>query len=180
MASFLDKLQSMQDVNKGKTPEQEKYESLVKSQKAMDVIGLGLPAGLGLGLKAMNDIQIANMEKENPELAPLNPYTAANRNRYSTLGQIFGGYGYDPRFQAPSLIDRAINAVTGRDYVPSGVFNVVTNRGIPVVDVIGGVQVASGGFETGGGGDGPAAARGTSNFGGRESAVSYDDYSGYA
>jgi hypothetical protein len=180
MASFMDKLQAMQDVNKGKTPEQEKYESLVKSQKAMDVIGLGLPPGLGMGIKALNDMQIAKMEKKNPELAPLNLYTAANRNRYSTLGQIFGGYGYDPRFPTPSLIDRATNALLGRDYVPREAFNVVTNRGIPVFDVMGGVQVASGGWETGGGGDGPEAGRGTSNFGGRESAVSDNDYSGYA
>lgn len=180
MASFRDKLQAMQDVNKGKTPEQEKYEGIVRSQKAMDVIGLGLPPGLGMGIKALNDMQIAKMEEENPSLVQGNPYTAAGRNRYSTLGQIFGGYGYDPRFQAPSLIDRALNAALGRDYVPSAAFNVVTNRGIPVVDVMGGVQVASGGWETGGGGDGPAAGQGTSNFGGRESSIGMDDRSGYA
>lgn len=36
------------------------------------------------------------------------------------------------------------------------------------------------GWESGGGGDGPAAAQGTSNFGGRESSVNDNDRSGYA
>lgn len=181
MASFRDKLQSMQDVNKGKSAEQEKYDSLIGSARAIDAIGLAAPMGVGAALKGIRDMQIAGMEKENPDLAPLNPYTKAARNRFTSVGQVLFGYGYPTTVQTPNIWNRAANVITGGNDIPHAPMGFYNARGQFLTT--GAAPVTSGGWESGGGdggGDGPAAGRGTTNFGGRESSISDNDYSGYA
>ena len=177
MASIIDSLTSAQDRNLKEDQErQEKYDDLVQSQVALDVLGLAAPFGVGIGLKALNDMQIDAMEKKHPDLGPKNPYTASSRSRFSTLGQILFGRGYPSNVPTPTITTRLGDYIFGRDipHVNTGFFNAkgqFLNTGV--------APFTSEGWETGGG-DGPAAGQGTTNYGGRESAVGQEDRSGYA
>lgn len=187
MASFLDKLQSMQDVNKGKSAEQAKYDDLVRTNKVLGVAGMAAPPAVGMGLQALTDMQIEQMEKKNPSLAPRNPFAPQARNRFSTVGQVLMGYGYPTQrgIPATTIGQRIANVFGGNGGMPDPRTNMWNARGnvFTIVDPGVGAPVHSGGWESGGGGggyDGPEAGRGTSNFGGRESSFSDNDYSGYA
>lgn len=183
MASFLDKLQAMQDVNQGKSAEQKKYDDLVRANKVLGVAGMAAPPVVGMGLQALTDMQIEQMEKNNPSLAPSNPFSPQARNRFSTVGQVLMGYGYPTQVGIPATTigQRLANVFGGNEGMPDPRTNMFNARGnvLTILDPGVGAPVTSGGYESGGG-DGPPASRGTTNFGGRESAVSYDDYSGYA
>ena len=184
--SFLNALKASQDRNTrdDRAADKQKHDDLVKTNQALGMLGMGMPAGVGMGLQALTDMQIDALEKKNPSLAPRNPFDPMARNRFSTVGQVVLGLGYPTQVGIPSVsvVDR-IRGVFGGDTAPDPRTTIWNARGIPMTIVNPGVgaPVTSGGWESGGGGnDGPAASRGTTNFGGRESAVSMDDYSGYA
>lgn len=185
MASFLDKLQSMQDVNKGKSAEQEKYDDLVRANKVIGVAGLAAPPAVGMGLQALTDMQIEQMEKKNPSLAPSNPFSPQARGRFSTVGQVLMGYGYPTQrgIPATTIGQRLANVFGGNEGMPDPRTNMFNARG-NVFNILGGgnqVQPTVGtGYETSGGGGADNPSQGTTNFGGRESMVSDNDYSGYA
>jgi len=157
----------------------------------------GLP-GVGTVIGALNDSYIEDYEAKNPDKV-----VGGGINKYSMVGRAMGrGLTAEEQLQAKkdglgignalfgetnelgvrpasySLLDRIagnvpLNWVTQGDYIGS----------FPE-----GTTPTSSGWETsggdsggdGGGYDGPEAGRGTYNFGGRESSVSYSDYSGYA
>ena len=50
--------------------EKEKYEGLIRANDVLHVVGMGLPLGTGMGLQALTDMQIEQMERQNPSLAP--------------------------------------------------------------------------------------------------------------
>ena len=185
--SFLNALKASQDRNTrdDRAADKQNHDSLVKQNQALGMLGMGLPAGVGMGLQALTDMQIDALEKKNPSLAPRNPFDPMARNRFSTVGQVLLGYGYPTQVGIPSVsvVDR-IRGVFGGNTAPDPRTTIWNARGIPmtIVDPGVGAPVTSGGYETGGGGgnDGPAASRGTTNFGGRESSIGMDDYSGYA
>jgi len=171
MASFLDKLQSMQDVNKGKSAEQKKYDDLVRANKVLGVAGMAAPPVVGMGLQALTDMQIDQMEKKNPSLAPKNPFAPSARNRFSTVGQVLMGYGYpsQPGIAVPSVGERISN-ILGGGGGPDPKTTIWNARGDIMSIPGGGGQPQSS----------PSSRNYNLNDGGRESAVSYDDYSGYA
>ena len=147
--------------------EQEKYNDLVAGNKYAPMVPV---VGTALGL--LNDYQIDKMEKANPSLRPEDPFSAKARERFSYAGRV-AGYGY-PQQEGKyhtSLWDR----ITGYD--PTYAESLArTNYPVPTntrnYNNDGG---DSGGWETSGN-----SGNNTTNFGGRESSVSYDDYSGYA
>jgi len=183
MAGVLDAVKAMQVAENQQRARERSYSEKLAASKAIGAVGIAAPPGVpslavaGMGL--MNDYAIAQMEKENPSLAKgLGP------QRYSTVGQLLGlGYPNQTGIPRTGIFDRLRNVVTGGDGLPDPRTNIWNARGISmtVTTPSYGAPVSSGGWESdGGGGDGPSAAQGTSNFGGRESAVGMDDMSGYA
>lgn len=184
--SLLDALKASQDRNTrdDRAADKQKHDSLVKANQALGMLGMGMPAGVGMGLQALTDMQIDALEKKNPSLAPRNPFDPKARNRFSTVGQVVLGLGYPTQVGIPSVsvVDR-IRGVFGGNTAPDPRTTMFNARG-NVFNILGGgnqVQPTVGsGWETSGG-DGPnAPSQGTTNFGGRESAVGMDDMSGYA
>lgn len=186
MAGVLDAVKAMQvaeNQQRAREQKQAEYNSLRNAGLALGAAGVAAPPGVAstalVGMGLMNDYRMSQMEEENPSLAQgLGP------QRYSTVGQLLG-FGYPDQTGIPKtgIFDRLRNAISGGDGLPDPATNIWNARGIrmTVVEPSVGAPVSSGGWETGdGGGDQPAASRGTTNFGGRESSVSYDDYSGYA
>lgn len=184
MAGVLDAVKAMQVAENQQRAREKAYSEKLAAGKAIGTASLAAPPGIpGLavaGMGLMNDYAIAQMEEENPSLA-----RGRGPQRYSTVGQVLGfGYPEQRGIPATGIFDRLRNAISGGDGLPDPATNIWNARGIrmTVVEPSVGAPVASGGWETdgGGGNDGPAAARGTSNFGGRESSIDTNDYSGYA
>ena len=182
MAGVLDAVKAMQVAENQQRAREKAYSEKLAASKAIGTASLATPPGLpGLavaGMGLINDYAIAQMEEENPSLA-----RGKGPQRYSTVGQLLGfGYPNQTGIPATGIFDRLRNAITGGDGLPDPATNIWNARGIrmTVTQPSYGAPVSSGGWESGGGGDEPSAAQGTNNFGGRESAVSYDDYSGYA
>ena len=176
MAGVLDAVKAMQVAENQQRAREKAYSEKLAAGKAIGAAGIVAPTGVpslavaGMGL--MNDYAIAQMEKENPSLA-----RGRGPQRYSTVGQLLGfGYPNQPGIPATGIFDRLRNAISGRDGLPDPATNIWNARGVrmTVVNPSVGAPFSSGGWESGGGGDGPPAAQGTSNFGGRESAVDTD------
>ena len=157
---------------------QKEYDDAVLAGSILGYAGVaGIPAAFSLPASFLNDAKIESLEEENPNLAPDNPYSANARNRFSTLGQILFGRGYPSNVTTPPITTRLSDYIFGRDipHVQTGFYNAkgqfLTTGVVPYTTT---------GWETGGGdGDGPVAGQGTTNYGGRESAVGLEDRSGY-
>ena len=185
MAGVLDAVKAMQVAENQQRAREKAYSEKLATGKAIGAASIAAPPGVpGLavaGMGLMNDYAIAQMEEERPSLA-----RGKGPQRYSTVGQLLGfGYPNQPGIPATGIFDRLKNAISGGDGLPNPATNIWNARGVTmkVVEPSYGAPVSTGGWETSGGdggGDGPPASRGTTNFGGRESSVSYNDYSGYA
>jgi len=186
MAGVLDAVKAMQVAENQQRAREKAYSEKLATGKAIGAASIAAPPGVpGLavaGMGLMNDYAIAQMEEERPSLA-----RGKGPQRYSTVGQLLGfGYPNQPGIPATGIFDRLKNAISGGDGLPNPATNIWNARGVTmkVVEPSYGAPVSTGGWETSGGGDGggdgPPASRGTTNFGGRESSVSYGDYSGYA
>lgn len=161
--------------------EREKYEGLIKANDALHVVGMGLPLGTGMGLQALTDMQIEQMERQNPSLAPKNPFTKDARNRFSTVGQVLFGYGYPTQVGIPRpTISQRIGNLFGQNNIPDPNTTMFNARGnvFTITEPRETSPFTGGGWESGDGGRGPS--EGTTSFGGRESMVDNNDYSGYA
>lgn len=181
MAGVLDAVKAMQvaeNQQRAREQKQAEYNSLRNAGLALGAAGVAAPPGIAstalVGMNLMNDYRMAQMEEDDPSLAKgLGP------QRYSTVGQMLG-FGYPNQTGIPKtgIFDRLRNAITGDDGLPDPRTNIWNARGTKMTIV----QPGSTGFETSGGGsDSPSpSGNNTYNFGGRESAVSYDDYSRYA
>ena len=184
MAGVLDAVKAMrvaENQQRAREQKQAEYQSLRNSGLALGAAGVAAPPGIGsaalAGLNLLNDYRMAQMEEENPSLAKgLGP------QRYSTVGQLLGfGYPNQTGIPATGIFDRLRNAISGGDGLPDPATNIWNARGtvMTVVEPSVGAPVSSGGWESDGGDRSPGGDN-TYNFGGRESSVSYDDYSGYA
>ena len=160
--------------------EHEKYQDAIDANQYIGAVPV-----VGPILGMLNDSFIEDYEAKNPNMVVGGP------NKFSTVGRIQGkgltveeqlaakgaglglgkalGFGDQAGQPGYTLMDRVfgttpMNIAKEADYI-----GVAPN-------------MTGGGWETGGGDNdnGPAASRGTTNFGGRESSMSYDDYSGYA
>lgn len=158
----------------------------------LDAIDVNQWAGavpvVGTVIGALNDNYIANYERENPDKV-----VGGGVGKYSMLGRAgMKGLTAEEQVQAKREGLGFSKMLTSDGPAPAGysLLDRITGN-VPInwatqADYIGsfpeGTAPSSSGWETGGGGDnnGPPAAQGTTNFGGRESSVSYDDYSGYA
>ena len=93
------------------------------------------------------------------------------------------GYGYPTQVGIPATTigQRLANVFGGNEGMPDPRTNMWNAKGnvFTILNPGVGAPVTSGGYETGGGGGDPTWA-GTTNYSGRESSVSFDDYSGYA
>jgi hypothetical protein len=185
MAGVLDAVKAMQVAENQQRARQKDYSDKLAAGKAIGAASLAAPPGVpGLavaGMGLMNDYAIAKMEEENPSLA-----TGLGPQRYSTVGQLLGlGYPNQTGIPRTGIFERLRNVVTGGDGLPDPRTNIWNAKGnvITIVEPGPGAPYGNRGWETTGGdsgGDGPAASRGTSNFGGRESSIDTNDYSGYA
>jgi len=155
-------------------------------QQYLDAVGANQWVGnvpvVGPVLGALNDNYIQNYEAENPDMV-----VGGGINKYSTLGRI-GMKGLTAEEQVQAKREGlGFGKLFGAEDRPNGVtpagyslFDRITGN-VPIdwatqSDYIGvAPEMTGGGFETGGDSGG-----GMTNYGGRESAVSYDDYSGYA
>ena len=191
MAGVLDALKSMQlaenqqRAREARTAKEQAYNDALSAGKAIGAASLAAPPGIAgaaiTGMGLLNDQKIANMEKDDPSLNK-NPF---NPGRFSTVGQILGyGYVNQPGIPKTSIWDRLRNVLPGGgDGAPDPTKSIWNVRGniMTIVDPGPGAPYSNRGWETDGGGrDGPPAAQGTTNYGGRESAVGQEDRSGYA
>lgn len=161
--------------------EHEKYLDAIDANQYVGAIPV-----VGPVLGVLNDSFIESYEAENPNMVVGGP------NKFSILGRIGGkGLTVEEQLQAKGAglgLGKALGF--GEQVGQPGytlmdrVFGTTPMNIAKEADYIGvAPNMTGGGWETGGGGDNdnaPPAARGTTNFGGRESSVSYDDYSGYA
>lgn len=189
MAGVLDALKAMQvaenqqRAREARAAKEQAYNEALSAGKAIGAASVVAPPGIAsaaiTGMGLLNDQKIAKMEEDDPSLNK-NPF---NPGRFSTVGQILGyGYRNQPGIPQTSIWDRLRNALGGGDGAPDPNKNIWNARGIPmtVVQPSYGAPVSSSGWESGDGGDSPAAAKGTTNYGGRESMVDDTDRSGYA
>lgn len=162
-----------------RTPHQMYLDAIDTNQWVGAVPVLGTIAG------AMNDAYIDKYERENPDMV-----TGGGLNKYSMLGRAMGrGLTTEERLQAEQA-GLGLGALFGGETNEAGVrpasyslLDRVTGN-VPINwatqgDYIGsfpeGSTSGSEGFETSGGG-----SDNTYNFGGRESMIDEQDYSGYA
>lgn len=109
----------------GKAPESTP-DTRTAAEKYADAVAVGKSGILGAipvagtVLSALNDKAIADYEKANPDAID-DPYSVANRGRFSTIGQVLQGRGY-PTQQgrlATSIFDRIFGR-TPNPFDPSG------------------------------------------------------------
>ena len=115
----------MPQSGEGKAPEStpdtrtaaEKYSDAVAVGKS-GILGAVPVVGTVLG--ALNDKVIADYEKANPDAID-DPYSVANRGRFSTIGQVLQGRGYPTQQGRPatSIFDRIFGR-TPNPFDPSG------------------------------------------------------------
>jgi len=174
MAGVLDAVKAMQVAeNQQRAREARKqresaYNQALSANKALGVASLAAPPGIGsaaiAGMNLLNDRKISQMEEEDPTLVG-----GRSRNRYSTVGQVLFGYGYQdtPQNPAPSVWQRLGNALGGDGPAP------------PQITDLRGVTWQRDG------GNNDSGQRNSQNFNqdrsiGRESMVDDTDRSGYA
>lgn len=165
--------------------EHQKYQDAVANNQWVGAVPVVGPI---MGL--MNDAFIEDYEAKNPDMV-----VGGGPSKFSTLGRVAGkGLTVEEQLAAKDA-GLGLGKMLGfGDQKPTGgaqpgytlmdrIFGTTPLNIAQHSDYIGVAPgMTGGGWETGGGGggDGPAAAQGTSNFGGRESSIGMDDYSGYA
>ena len=113
------------NTGEGRAPEQT-VDNRTAAEKYADAVAIGKSGILGavpvVGsvLGVLNDKVIADYEKQNPSAID-DPYSIANRGRFSTIGQIVFGRGYPTQqgIPATSVFDRLFGR-TPNPFDPSG------------------------------------------------------------